>query len=87
MDFWDVVRARRMVRAFDPRPVDPAVIDQVIDAGRRAPSAGNSQGWSFLVLEGEATSRFWDVTLPGDQRGGFRWQKLLDAPVIVLPLA
>ncbi len=88
MDFWEVVRARRMVRAFDARPVDPELVDRVIDAGRRAPSAGNSQGWSFVVLEGPAaTRRFWDVTLPGDKRGSFRWQQLLEAPVIVLPLA
>jgi nitroreductase len=88
MDFWEVVRARRMVRAFDARPVDQAVVDRVVDAGRRAPSAGNTQGWSFVVLEGpEETGRFWDVTLPGPQRSNFRWQRLLDAPVIVLPLA
>jgi nitroreductase len=87
MDFWDVVRARRMVRAFDSRPLEPGIVDRVVDAGRRAPSAGNSQGWSFVVLEGDSTARFWDVTLPGDQRSNFRWQRLLDAPVIVLPLA
>ena len=88
MEFSDVVRARRMVRAFDARPVDPDLVDSIIDAGRRAPSAGNSQGWSFIVLEGpEQTARFWDVTLPGDRRANFKWQRLLDAPVLVLPVA
>lgn len=88
MEFSDVVSARRMVRAYDPRPVPPELVDQVLEAGRRAPSAGNSQGWAFVVLEGpEQTQRFWDVTLPERKRATFRWQQLLDAPVIILPLA
>ena len=40
-----------------------------------------------MVLEGPETARFWDVTLPAERRASFRWQQLLDAPVIVLPLA
>jgi len=88
VEFAQVVRARRMHRAFDTRPVAPEVVDALVDAARRAPSAGNSQGWDFVVLEGpEQTAAFWDVTLPPDQREGFRWRRLLDAPVLVLPLA
>lgn len=87
MELAELLRARRMVRAFERRPIAPEVLDRVLDAARRAPSAGNSQGWDLLVLEGDETARFWDVTLPVDKRPSFRWQQLLDAPVIVLPLA
>ncbi|MBK9181242.1 MAG: nitroreductase family protein [Acidimicrobiales bacterium] len=88
MEFTSVVRHRRMVRSFDGRPVPAGVLDAVLDAASRAPSAGNSQGYSFLVLDGpEQTTRFWDVTLPPQRRAGFRWQGLLRAPVLVLPLA
>jgi nitroreductase len=59
----------------------------VLEAARRAPSAGNSQGWVFVVLEGDDTRKFWDVTLPEERRETFRWQHLLDAPVVILPLA
>lgn len=76
-----------MSRAFERRPLDPGQLDRVLDAARRAPSAGNAQGWHFVVLEGDDTAKFWDVTLPPERRGSFRWQQLLDAPVIVLPLA
>jgi len=76
-----------MVRAFDGQAVAPEVLDRVLDAARRAPSAGNSQGWAFVVLEGDQTRKFWDVTLPEERRASFKWQQLLDAPVIVLPLA
>lgn len=87
MEFWEVVRRRRMVRAFDPRPVEAAALDRVLDAARRAPSAGNAQGWAFVVLEGADTARFWDVTLTAERRAAFRWQGLLQAPAVVLPLA
>jgi nitroreductase len=87
MEFAELVHSRRMVRAFETRPVDPEVLDRVLDAARRAPSAGNSQGWVFVVLEGDDTRKFWDVTLPAERRESFRWQHLLDAPVVILPLA
>jgi hypothetical protein len=32
--------------------------------GVRAPSAGKTQGWHLVVLEGDDTARFWDITLP-----------------------
>ena len=87
MEFAELIRSRRMVRAFDARPVDPEVLERVLDTARRAPSAGNAQGWVFVVLEGEDTRKFWDVTLPEERRETFRWQHLLDAPVVILPLA
>jgi nitroreductase len=86
VELSDAIRTRRMVRAFDGRPVPPEVVDGLVDLARRAPSAGNTQPWSFVVLEGEQTSRLWDVTLPGERRAGFRWQRLLDAPVVIVPV-
>jgi nitroreductase len=87
VDLADAVRRRRMVRSFRPDPVDPAVVDRCLDLARRAPSAGNSQGWAFVVLEGsEQTGRYWDATLPQARRAGFRWQGLVQAPVLVVVL-
>jgi nitroreductase len=86
-EFADVVRRRRMTRAFDSRPVPPELLIELVDLASRAPSAGKTQGWHLIVLEGEETARFWDITLPTMRRGAFRWKHLLDAPVIALPLA
>jgi nitroreductase len=86
-EFVDVVRRRRMTRAFDPRPVEPALINTLVDLASRAPSAGKAEGWHLIVLRGEETALFWDTTLPAMGRGTFKWQRLLDAPVIALPLA
>ena len=89
MDFWDVVRRRRMVRAFTAEAVAVDVLDRILDAGRRAPAAGNADGRAFVVLAGSTeTASYWDATLPqGERRDSFRWGGLLDAPVLVVVCA
>ena len=61
MELRDAVRRRRMVRRFDPdRPVDAAVVRDLVSLAVRAPSAGFSQGWDFVVLLDPADrDRFW----------------------------
>ncbi|WP_092658249.1 nitroreductase family protein [Actinopolymorpha singaporensis] len=88
MEFADVVRRRRMVRNFDPRPVDPAVVERILDNALHAPSAGFSQGWGFLVLDQPAAvERFWAATTP-EGAGTDSWsQGLRRAPVLVVPLS
>lgn len=77
-----------MVRDFSDAPVAPELIDRLLADALRSPSAGNSQGTEFVVLEGpEETARYWDATLPVERRAGFAWPGLLRAPVLVLPLA
>lgn len=84
--FVSTVRARRMVRNYLPDPVEPKLVDELLDLARRAPSAGNTAGTHFVVLEGEAqTRRYWDTTLPVERRRDFPWPGLLSAPVLVLP--
>jgi nitroreductase len=41
---------RRAVRKYKDKPVDRPLIEQIIDAGRMAPSAMNRQLWKFYVL-------------------------------------
>jgi nitroreductase len=76
-----------MTRAFRPDPVAAELLDELVDLASRAPSAGKSQGWHLVVLEGEETARFWDATFPVARRRVFAFPLLFDAPVIVLPLA
>lgn len=78
------IRSRRMVRTFTDDDVDVAVLDELLDLARRAPSAGNTQPWELLVLAGEDIEQYWETTL-GERRTTFRWQGLFRAPVLVLP--
>ena len=88
MEFAQVVRRRRMVRNFEDRSVAPDLVDRVVRNGLRAPSAGFSQGWAFLVLDQrEDVERFWDATFDTDRRAAFRWQGLFSAPVLIVPLS
>ena len=50
MEFSEVIRKRRMVRHYQPRPVSPEVVERIVEAGLSAPSAGFSQGQSLIVV-------------------------------------
>jgi nitroreductase len=68
MDFQDVVRRRRTVRTYADRPVPPEIVDRIVRNGLRAPSAGFSQGWGFLVLDDPADiARFRDAVRPAEK--------------------
>jgi nitroreductase len=86
MEFQDVIRKRKMVRSFEDRPVDHAIVERMLANARRAPSAGFSQGWGFLVLEGkEEAARYWDALAP--DRNSMGWPDLFNAPVLVVCLS
>ncbi len=89
MEFSEVVRRRRMVRRYSPVPVDRAVLDRVLSNALRAPSAGFSQGWAFLVLEDPAdVGRFWTVTAGDRLAAPDAWLRgMTTAPVVVVPLS
>jgi nitroreductase len=54
METWDAIRTRRNVRVYEERPIPDAELDRILEAGRRAPSASNSQPWDFvLVTDGD----------------------------------
>jgi nitroreductase len=75
-----------MCRSFTGEPLPAGLVDELCDLARRAPSAGNTQAASFLVLEGADVAAYWDVTLPaGSRRQGFAFPGLLRAPTLVLP--
>ena len=57
MQFQDVIRKRRMVRNYTDDPVEAATIDRLIEATRRAPSAGFSQGQYVVVVTSPETRR------------------------------
>jgi nitroreductase len=50
METWDAIRARRNVRVYDDRPIAPADLDRILEAGWRSPSASNRQKWDFIAV-------------------------------------
>jgi nitroreductase len=89
MQFAEVARARRMIRTYQPdKPVPRETIDELLRLALRAPSAGNTQGWRFLVLdEAASVARFWAATTEPDKPAD-RWlTRLQTAPALIVVLA
>ena len=88
MEFRDVVRRRHMVRDYDPgRPVPAEVRERLLEHAIRAPSAGFSQGWAFLVLESPVErSRFWTATTAGGPPDPWL-TRMQRAPLLIVPMS
>ncbi|WP_152360106.1 nitroreductase family protein [Microlunatus speluncae] len=87
MELTDVLRRRRMIRDYRPDPVPAEVIDRLTEAGRRSPTAGFTQGVSFLVLDRpDDVAGFWSATGDDDDSAvGSSWLAgMRSAPVLIL---
>lgn len=86
MEFAEVVRKRRMVRHFTTEPVPRETIERMLDLTRHAPSAGFTQGQSFVVVTDPEMKRR-VAELCGEQHyveAGFGpW--ISQAPVLFVP--
>ncbi len=88
MEFQQVVDRRRMIRNYAERPVDPAIVERALRNATRAPSAGFSQGWAFVLLDTPGdVRRYWESATPPEQLAApDRWLTgMLRAPVVVVP--
>lgn len=89
VEFTEVVRKRRMVRAYDPdRDVSRETVHALLDLAVRAPSAGFTQGWQFIVLDEAADrDRFWSATTDRDAEADSWLRGLQSAPTLILALS
>ncbi len=88
MEFQQVVDRRRMVRNYAERPVDPAVVERALRNATRAPSAGFSQGWAFVLLDQPGdVRRYWQAATPPERLAApDRWLTgMMRAPVVIVP--
>ena len=86
MDFTEAVLKRRMVRHFTSEPITPEIIDRLLTLARHAPSAGFTQGQSFIVVTRPDLKQA-IAKLCGEEgyvSGGFH-PFISEAPVLVLP--
>jgi nitroreductase len=57
MEFFEVIKNRRSIRSFKKQALPQDVINQLIDAARLAPSAGNAQSWAFVLATEQKTKQ------------------------------
>jgi nitroreductase len=89
MELAEVIRRRRMVRSYDPdRVVPDHVVDRLLDHAVRAPSAGFSQGWDFVVLRDPVHRQaFWDATSDPTAPVDAWLRRMSSAPLLILCLS
>jgi nitroreductase len=57
MDLFETVEKRRSIRKFRPNPIPDKDLKKILEAGRLAPSGGNRQPWSFIVVRKPETKK------------------------------
>jgi nitroreductase len=95
VEFSEVIKRRKMIRGFTGEPLAPGITERLLRAANRAPSAGFSQGYSFLVLEGaEQSGPLWEIFYDdaaslGAEEAQERAEiaALSLAPLVIIPLA
>ncbi|MBM4467709.1 MAG: hypothetical protein FJ014_19530 [Chloroflexi bacterium] len=76
-----LLRSRRSIRRYRPDPVPDEMVEQLLEAGRWAPSASNRQPWAFIVVRDEAIRR--EVA----QHAAFyfiKWAHVGEAPLLIV---
>jgi nitroreductase len=54
---WDAVRARRNVRKYESRALQPDDLERILEAAWRTPSSMNEQPWDFVICTEPETLR------------------------------
>jgi nitroreductase len=68
MNVTEALKARTSIRAFKTDPVPEALVREIIDVARYAPSGGNLQPWKVIAVAGaerEAVTALAKANLPG----------------------
>lgn len=74
-----------MVRSYDAgRPVPPDVVDRIVRNALRAPSAGFSQGWGFLVLDSPADVALFRQAVRPQVEPENWFAASVDAPLLII---
>ncbi len=87
MELAEAIRRRRMVRRYRSDPVPVALLEAVLAAALRGPSAGFSQGFGFLALDRPAdVAAFRAAATPAEDAGNWFCANF-EAPAVVLALS
>lgn len=84
MDILEVIKTRRSIRQYTGDPISEEDISKILEAGRWAPSASNTQPWKFIVLRSQEARKKLADTLTW---GRFLSQAALGIAVIINPTA
>jgi nitroreductase len=55
METWEAITGRASVREYQPKPISKNLLEKIVDAARRAPTARAVEPWEFVVVADEKT--------------------------------
>ena len=76
-----LLKSRRSIRRYRSDPVPDEMVEQLLEAGRWAPSASNRQPWDFIVVRDEA------IRQQVAQHAAFyfiKWAQVEEAPLLIV---
>ncbi|GCE11946.1 nitroreductase family protein [Tengunoibacter tsumagoiensis] len=85
MDFSEILSKRRMVRHLTADPIDPSALQRVLSAALKAPSAGFTQGQSFVVITQPDMRKQISALLDEEAYSNGQYAFLSTAPALVIP--
>lgn len=85
MDVLEAIRKRRTIRVYKASPVDEKTLDTILEAGRLAPSWGNSQTWRFVVVKD--TSVITQIAENAVRPGNRGMNAVKTAPIVIAACA
>ncbi len=79
-DVLGVIKERRSIRSFKSDPLPENALNQILEAARWAPSAGNLQPWELYIVRGEEQKK-------GLAKAALGQMFLAEAPVVIVVCA
>jgi nitroreductase len=87
MEVLEAIYKRRSIREFTDEPVPDEILNQILEAGTWAPSAGNMQAWEFVIVKDLAARRkLVDTTDAGvtARAGVYTQEWIMSAPIVIV---
>jgi len=84
MEVFEAIKTRRSIRKYLPAPVDDKTLEQVLEAGRWAPSWKNSQCWYFIIVRDAVLKAALPDTLSPNNGGR---SAITSAPILIVACA
>jgi nitroreductase len=79
MELSELMKRRRMVHEFDPRPIPSDALERILESAIHAPSAGFSQGLALIVLDDPEQLRWFWETIDDSP-------PIAPPPVVIIPI-
>lgn len=80
-ELFDLIQNRRSVRKYEDKQIPENLLNQVLEAGRWAPSWHNFQCWEVVVVKDQAIKKKLQDAMPA--KGNPATKAIIQAPVVL----